>query len=47
MTGKLERLGVERIFLYIAVFYGLLLIVIYPPFQGPDETSHYKSIQKM
>ncbi len=47
MTGKLKRLGVERIFLYIAVFYGLLLIVIYPPFQGPDESSHYYRIHKL
>lgn len=37
----------ERIFLYIALVYGLFIILVYPPFQGPDETSHFYRIYQL
>ena len=32
----------QRIYVYLALFFGLLFIFITPPFQSPDEDSHFK-----
>ncbi len=47
IAGQLKNLRVERIFLIISILYGVLLVAVYPPFQGPDENSHYYRIHKL
>ena len=32
----------EKFFIYCALIFGILLITIIPPFQSPDEDSHFK-----
>ena len=32
----------EKIYVYIALFFGILFIFLTPPFQSPDEDSHFK-----
>ena len=39
--AKIESLLPEKIFLFLASFFGLLWILVIPPFQGPDEDAHF------
>lgn len=32
----------EKIYIYIALFFGILFVFLTPPFQSPDEDSHFK-----
>ena len=34
--------SVSKKFVYIAVIFGVLLTILIPPFQSPDEDSHFK-----
>mgnify|MGYP000072583915 FL=1 len=34
--------SVEKKFVYIAIIFGLIIMVLTPPFQSPDEDSHFK-----
>ena len=38
---KKEKFKIENIFLLLSITIGLLLIFIVPPFQSPDEDSHF------
>jgi len=38
----LNTLKVEKIFVYLAIIFGLIFVMIIPPFQSPDEDSHFK-----
>ncbi|MFT5779985.1 MAG: putative membrane protein [Crocinitomicaceae bacterium] len=43
---KLSKLNPERFFLVFAAFFGLIFILVTPPFQSPDEICHfYKAYQ--
>ena len=34
--------SVEKKFVYLAIIFGLIIMVLTPPFQAPDEDSHFK-----
>ena len=36
------KLDPEKFFIYCALIFGILLVTIIPPFQSPDEDSHFK-----
>ena len=36
------KISSEKFFIYCALIFGILLITIIPPFQSPDEDSHFK-----
>lgn len=38
----MSKINPERFFVYCALIFGILLITIIPPFQSPDEDSHFK-----
>lgn len=38
----LNNIKIEKIFVYLAVIFGFIFIMIIPPFQSPDEDSHFK-----
>lgn len=37
----MKNMKIENLFLIISLFFGLLLVLIVPPFQSPDENSHF------
>jgi uncharacterized membrane protein len=39
--SRLNRLKVERVYLVVALVWGLILVVLVPPFQTFDEVAHY------
>lgn len=38
----MEKFSIEKKYLYIALIFGILFVFIVPPFQSPDEDSHFK-----
>lgn len=38
----MKNWSIEKIFVYLAVFFGFIFIFLTPPFQSPDEDSHFK-----
>jgi len=36
------KVNPEKFFVYCALIFGIILITIIPPFQSPDEDSHFK-----
>ena len=36
------KISPTRFFIYCALIFGIMLITIIPPFQSPDEDSHFK-----
>lgn len=38
----LSNMRVEKVFVYLAITFGLIFVLIVPPFQSPDEDSHFK-----
>lgn len=38
----MSKINPEKFFVYCALIFGILLITIIPPFQSPDEDSHFK-----
>ncbi len=36
------KLSEQKIYIYLAIIFGLLFVFITPPFQSPDEDSHFK-----
>lgn len=37
-----NKWSVEKVFVYISLIFGFIMIFINPPFQSPDENSHFK-----
>ncbi len=37
-----SKISVHKVFVYLAFIFGLILVAIIPPFQSPDEDSHFK-----
>lgn len=37
----MKNMKIENLFLLMSLFFGLLLVLIVPPFQSPDEDSHF------
>lgn len=38
----MNKFSIEKKFLYLAMIFGILFVMLLPPFQGPDEDSHFK-----
>lgn len=38
----MNKIKEEKIYVYIALFFGFLFVFLTPPFQSPDEDSHFK-----
>lgn len=38
---KIPTLTFEKLFIYISIFFGILFIFLTPPFESPDESSHF------
>ena len=34
--------SVEKKFVYLAIIFGMIIMVLTPPFQAPDENNHFK-----
>jgi uncharacterized membrane protein len=41
LTTKLNKLSPHILFVFLAAFFGLLTLIITPPFQVPDEINHF------
>ena len=39
--SKIKEIAPEKIFLILSLVFGLLFVFITPPFQSPDENSHF------
>lgn len=37
-----NKVSVHKIFIYLAFIFGIMLVAVIPPFQSPDEDSHFK-----
>ena len=38
----MSKIKIEKLYVYIALFFGILFLVLTPPFESPDEDSHFK-----
>lgn len=38
----MNTISIQKKFIYIAMIFGVLFVMLLPPFQGPDEDSHFK-----
>lgn len=47
MTNLANKENIYKLFVYTSLFIGLIMIVITPPFQTPDEDSHFKKAYVM
>lgn len=43
----MKELSVQKIFIYLACIFGILFLILTPPFQSPDEDSHFKKAYVM
>ena len=41
-VNAMEKFSIEKKYIYISLVFGLLFVFIVPPFQSPDEDSHFK-----
>jgi len=41
MINRIKEAPIEKIFLYLAVFFGIILIIVQPVFSAPDELFHF------
>ena len=37
----------HKIFIYLSIIFGMILVFLVPPFQSPDEDSHFKKAYVM
>ena len=38
----MNKIRIEKLYVYIALFFGVLFLILTPPFESPDENSHFK-----
>ncbi len=38
----MNTISIQKKFIYLAMIFGILFVMLLPPFQGPDEDSHFK-----
>ena len=38
----MNTISIQKKFIYLAMIFGILFVMLIPPFQGPDEDSHFK-----
>nr|WP_076776974.1 DUF2142 domain-containing protein [Lachnoclostridium phocaeense] len=43
----MKELSIQKIFIYIAAIFGIVFVVLTPPFQSPDEGNHFKKAYVM
>lgn len=43
----MRQLSIQKVFVYVAAMFGVLFLVLTPPFQSPDEGSHFKKAYVM